>query len=39
MTNDTKQANRARAKIFNLPNQLTSLRLVLSVVLVLSDGV
>jgi CDP-diacylglycerol--glycerol-3-phosphate 3-phosphatidyltransferase len=33
MTNDIKQADRARAKIFNLPNQLTSLRLVLSVVL------
>jgi len=33
MTNDIKQANRVRAKIFNLPNQLTSLRLVLSVVL------
>ncbi len=33
MTNDTQQANRVRAKVFNLPNQLTSLRLVLSVVL------
>jgi CDP-diacylglycerol--glycerol-3-phosphate 3-phosphatidyltransferase len=33
MTSDTKQANRVSAKIFNLPNQLTSLRLVLSVVL------
>jgi CDP-diacylglycerol---glycerol-3-phosphate 3-phosphatidyltransferase len=33
MTNDIKQVNRVRAKIFNLPNQLTSLRLVLSVVL------
>jgi len=33
MTTDTKQSNRVRAKIFNLPNQLTSLRLVLSVVL------
>ncbi|MGA2061049.1 MAG: CDP-diacylglycerol--glycerol-3-phosphate 3-phosphatidyltransferase [Thermoguttaceae bacterium] len=31
MTNSTKQA--ASTKIFNLPNQLTSLRLVLSVVL------
>jgi CDP-diacylglycerol--glycerol-3-phosphate 3-phosphatidyltransferase len=33
MTPDTKQPNRAGAAIFNLPNQLTSLRLVLSVVL------
>ena len=33
MTNITKQANRTSTKIFNLPNQLTSLRLVLSVVL------
>jgi CDP-diacylglycerol--glycerol-3-phosphate 3-phosphatidyltransferase len=33
MTSDTKQANSVRAKVFNLPNQLTSLRLVLSVVL------
>lgn len=33
MTSDTQQANHVRAKIFNLPNQLTSLRLVLSVVL------
>jgi CDP-diacylglycerol---glycerol-3-phosphate 3-phosphatidyltransferase len=33
MANDIKQANIVRAKIFNLPNQLTSLRLVLSVVL------
>ncbi len=33
MSNDIKQANRAGAKVFNLPNQLTSLRLVLSVVL------
>ena len=33
MTSDIKQVDRARAKIFNLPNQLTSLRLVLSVVL------
>jgi len=33
MSSDTKQSNRVRAKIFNLPNQLTSLRLILSVVL------
>jgi CDP-diacylglycerol---glycerol-3-phosphate 3-phosphatidyltransferase len=33
MTNGNKQANRVGAKVFNLPNQLTSLRLVLSVVL------
>ena len=33
MTNDTKQATCTSTKIFNLPNQLTSLRLVLSVVL------
>ncbi len=33
MSSDTNQANHARAKVFNLPNQLTSLRLVLSVVL------
>ena len=33
MTNDIRQADQARAKVFNLPNQLTSLRLVLSVVL------
>ena len=33
MPNITKQANCTHTKIFNLPNQLTSLRLVLSVVL------
>jgi CDP-diacylglycerol---glycerol-3-phosphate 3-phosphatidyltransferase len=33
MSSNTKQANRAKAKVFNLPNQLTSLRIVLSVVL------
>jgi CDP-diacylglycerol---glycerol-3-phosphate 3-phosphatidyltransferase len=33
MTNDNKSAIAARSKVFNLPNQLTSLRLVLSVVL------
>jgi CDP-diacylglycerol---glycerol-3-phosphate 3-phosphatidyltransferase len=33
MTNHTKQADQASAKVFNLPNQITSLRLVLSVVL------
>jgi CDP-diacylglycerol---glycerol-3-phosphate 3-phosphatidyltransferase len=33
MNNITKQANCTSTKIFNLPNQLTSLRLVLSVVL------
>ena len=33
MANDPKPAQRVRAAIFNLPNQLTSLRLMLSVVL------
>ncbi len=33
MTTDTKRASRLRAGMFNLPNQLTSLRLLLSVVL------
>jgi CDP-diacylglycerol---glycerol-3-phosphate 3-phosphatidyltransferase len=33
MTIDTKQSDRLRASIFNLPNQLSSLRLLLSVVL------
>jgi CDP-diacylglycerol--glycerol-3-phosphate 3-phosphatidyltransferase len=33
MTSNIKQANRFRSPIFNLPNQLTSLRLVLSIVL------
>jgi CDP-diacylglycerol---glycerol-3-phosphate 3-phosphatidyltransferase len=33
MSNDNKLAIAIRAKLFNLPNQLTSLRLVLSIVL------
>ena len=33
MANNPKPAQRVRAAIFNLPNQLTSLRLILSVVL------
>lgn len=33
MSNESKSAARVRAAIFNLPNQLTSLRLLLSVVL------
>jgi CDP-diacylglycerol--glycerol-3-phosphate 3-phosphatidyltransferase len=33
MSNNSKQTDDVRAKVFNLPNQLTSLRLVLSVVL------
>jgi len=33
MAGDTKQVNRDRAKVFNLPNQVTILRLVLSLVL------
>src|SRR5271157_3046789 len=33
MSGDAQRAKRARAAMFNLPNQLTSLRLMLSVVL------
>jgi CDP-diacylglycerol---glycerol-3-phosphate 3-phosphatidyltransferase len=33
MTSNIKQANRVRASIFNLPNQLTLLRLLLSIIL------